>query len=230
MVYRRTERVQKRLDARHAALIAAARALASEHGMEAVQVAPVAARADIAAGTVYRYFTSKTALVEALVADVSAAELAAIRAAAQAAPGRLSGLAAAIVTFAARSLRQRRLIWALTAEPVDPESESARAAFRRALVAEFSARIVAAAEGGHIRDIEPALAAPALVSALLEGLVGPLAPEWSADPAKGREAVQTLALFVLRGLGIVDARARGLVVQSPLPDSGDDQIAVPETQ
>ena len=35
-----------------------------------------------------------------------------------------------------------------------------------------------------------------------------------------REAVQTLTLFALRGLGVVDARARGLVVQTVLPDEG----------
>jgi hypothetical protein len=38
------------------------------------------------------------------------------------------------------------------------------------------------------------------------------------DPARAREAVQTLTLFALRGLGVVDARARGLVVQTILPD------------
>ncbi|HEX2215653.1 MAG TPA: helix-turn-helix domain-containing protein, partial [Xanthobacteraceae bacterium] len=75
MAYRRTERVEQRLKARHHALIAAARALAAEHGMDAVQIAPVAARAGIAAGTVYRYFPAKTDLVEALVADISETEL-----------------------------------------------------------------------------------------------------------------------------------------------------------
>jgi hypothetical protein len=29
--------------------------------------------------------------------------------------------------------------------------------------------------------------------------------------------VQTLTLFALRGLGVIDARARGLVVQTVLP-------------
>jgi hypothetical protein len=32
--------------------------------------------------------------------------------------------------------------------------------------------------------------------------------------------VQALTLFALRGLGVVDARARGLVVQAVLPDAG----------
>jgi hypothetical protein len=35
-----------------------------------------------------------------------------------------------------------------------------------------------------------------------------------------REAVQAVALNVLRGLGVVDAHARGLVVQTALPPAG----------
>jgi AcrR family transcriptional regulator len=59
MPYRRTENVTRRLAARHAAIIAAAREAANEGGMAAVQIAPVAQRAGIAAGTVYRYFPGK---------------------------------------------------------------------------------------------------------------------------------------------------------------------------
>ena len=49
MPYRRTENVARRLAARHAAIIAAARDAASEGGMAAVQISPVAQRAGIAA-------------------------------------------------------------------------------------------------------------------------------------------------------------------------------------
>ena len=59
MPYRRTEKVERRLAARYAAIVAAARAAASEGGMAAVQIAPVAQRAGIAAGTVYRYFPAR---------------------------------------------------------------------------------------------------------------------------------------------------------------------------
>src|SRR6202140_1837523 len=100
MPYRRTENVVRRLAARHAAIIAAAREAASEGGMAAVQIAPVAQRAGIAAGTVYRYFPAKTDLVEALLTEIAEREIGAVRAAAAVAPGPLSALAAAIVTFA----------------------------------------------------------------------------------------------------------------------------------
>jgi hypothetical protein len=53
-----------------------------------------------------------------------------------------------------------------------------------------------------------------VVGALIEGLIGPLAPQSGDDPAKQRATVQALTLFALRALGVVDARARGLVVQT----------------
>jgi hypothetical protein len=48
-------------------------------------------------------------------------------------------------------------------------------------------------------------------------LIGPLAPESSDDPARLTDAVQALTLLSLRALGVMDARARGLVVQIALP-------------
>lgn len=214
MAYRRTERVIRRQAERHDAIVAAASEVASEGGMAAVQIAPVAARAGIAAGTVYRYFPSKTELVGALVASAAEREIAAVKRAADAAPGPLSSLAAAIATFAARALRDRRLAWAVIAEPADAETDAARLEYRQALAGEFEALIKAAIAGGHLPEIDASLAAPALIGALIEGLAGPLSPDVGTDAAKAREAAQTLTLFALRGLGVVDARARGLVVQA----------------
>jgi AcrR family transcriptional regulator len=217
MPYRRTENVTRRLAARHDAIMAAARALAAEGGMGSVQIAAVAARAGIAAGTVYRYFPAKTDLIAALVAAQSAAEIAALNRAGDAAPGPLSALAAAIVTFAARALASRRLAFAMIAEPVEPELEAARLGYRRALAGALEIRIRSALERGHLPGQDAAVAAAALLGALIEGLIGPLAPGPTGDPAENRAQVQTLALFGLRGLGVIDARARGLVVQTALP-------------
>ena len=57
----------------------------------------------------------------------------------------------------------------------------------------------------------------ALLGALHESLVGPLAPENLDDPARLRDAVQTVTLLALRAVGVMDARARGLVVQAVVP-------------
>ncbi len=219
MPYRQTENVARKLAARHGAILAAACDAAAEGGMAAVQIAPVAERAGIATGTVYRYFPSKTELVAALVAELAEREIGALARAAAAAPGPLSALAAAVTTFAARSLGRRRLAFALIAEPVEPELDTARVSYRKALVGEFETLIRAALAAGHLPDQDAALTAPALIGALIEGLIGPLAPATGDDPVTARARVQALTLFALRGLGVVDARARGLVVQAVMPQA-----------
>jgi len=217
MPYRQTENVARKLAARHGAILAAARDAAAEGGMAAVQMAPVAERAGVAAGTVYRYFPSKADLVAALVTALARDETTALAAAANAAPGPLSALAAAITAFAVRALAQRRLAFALIAESIEPDVDRARAGYRRALVATFEGLIRKALVGGHLPTQDAALSASALIGALVEGLIGPLAPVAGDDPGKARAQVQALTLFALRALGVVDARARGLVVQTVMP-------------
>jgi AcrR family transcriptional regulator len=220
MAYRRTDRVIRHLAARQNAIIAAAQALATASGMGTVQIVPVAERAGVAAGTVYRYFPAKIDLVRALVTAVAVREIGAMRRAADAAPGPLSALAAAVITFAARAIRNRRLTWAVMAEPVDAEVDAVQLDYRKALAAELKVRIQVAIAGGHLPEQDAALVSAALVGVLLEALFGPLAPAPCDAPGKVRETVQMLTLLSLRALGIVDARARGLVVQSAWPVEG----------
>src|SRR6185436_8547335 len=160
-----------------------------ESGMGAVQIAPVAHRADIAAGTVYRYFPSKKNPIADATASAAGRELAAMREAADAAPGPLSALAACIATFAARALNDRRLTWAVLAEPVDANIDALRVEFRRAIASELAWRINVALTGQHLPDQDV------------------------------RATVQTVTLLSLRAVGVVDARARGLVAQCPLPQN-----------
>jgi AcrR family transcriptional regulator len=217
MVYRRTHQVMKRLAARRSAILKAARDTASESGMAAVQIAPVAIRASVAAGTVYRYFPSKADLISELITEVSRGELAAIRRAADAAPGPSSALAAAVATVAMHMVSHRKLAWGILAEPIDVDVAATRLASRREIAGEIEARIIAAVRVGHLPAQDTALAATALLGALHESLVGPLAPDNLDDPAKLRDVVQTTTLLALRAVGVTDARARGLVVQAALP-------------
>lgn len=220
MPYRRTENVVRRLAEREDAILDAAVAVAAEGGMGAVQIVPVARRAGIATGTMYRYFPSKTDLIAELVAAVAARELGAMQVAATAAPGPLSALTASIATFAARALQARRLAWAVIAEPVDGHIDAVRLDFRKSLAIEMETRIRLAIACGHLPEQNSGLAASAIVGALLEGLIGPLAPDLGDDATKMREAVQYATLLALRAVGMVDARARGLVAQIALPRAG----------
>lgn len=217
MAYRRTERIEARLADTRAAILRAARGIVAEGGFQEAQVAAVAAAAGVATGTVYRYFPSKADLISELISEVSRDELAAIRRAADAAPGPSSALAAAVTTVAVHVLSQRKLAWGILAEPVDVDVTASRLASRREIAGEIASRIDAAVRAGHLPAQDTALAATALLGALHESLVGPLAPEDLDDPARLRDAVQAVTLLALRAVGVMDARARGLVVQAVLP-------------
>jgi len=101
------------------------------------------------------------------------------------------------------------------AEPIEAEADAIRLDFRQSVAAEIEARIRAARTRQLLPELDARAAAPAIVGAVLEGLIGPLAPE-AADAAAARQAVQETTLLALRALGVVDARARGLVAQVPL--------------
>jgi AcrR family transcriptional regulator len=216
MAYRRTERVIERLAGRREDILRAARETAAEHGLAGVQIVPVAERAGIAAGTVYRYFPTKADLVAALLAAMVEREIAALRSAARAAPGPLSALAATIVTFSARSMRRAGALVPVLSEPAEPELDSLRAIHRQALVGEIEAGIRAAIAAGQLAEQDAQLAAAGAFGMLVGCAAA--APVGAGDADRGRPAAQAAALLALRALGIPDARARGLIVQTPWPD------------
>jgi AcrR family transcriptional regulator len=163
---------------------------------------------------VYRYFPSKADLLAAVVRTVSEQEIAALDQASSQAPGLLSALAAAITTFAARAISRRKLVLALmTAEP---ELQGVILSFRRALARAFETLIRDAMRTRHLQDQDASLAATALLAAVTEASIGPLAPA-ANDPAQMRAKVQAVTLLGLRALGVADARARGLVVHAAVP-------------
>ncbi len=219
MAYRRTDKMNRRLAERRAAIVSAARDLAAARGLGSVQMLPVAARAGIAAGTVYRYFPSKTELVTALIDDVAAGDMRAMRTAAEVAPGPLSALAAGVIMLATSIAARRRMVWAMLTDPVEGEAFHDR--YRRAVTGEIARRIEGAIAGGFLPAQDAHLSALALTGALIEGLVGTLTPSMSEDTRVHGERVRALALFALRAVGVPDARARGIVVQTALPVRSD---------
>ncbi len=169
MPYRRTENVARRLAARHAAIIAAARERRAKAAWRRCRSRRWRERAGIAAGTVYRYFPGKTDLVAALLAEIAEREIGALRRAADAAPGPLSALAAAVMTFAVRALRDRRLDLRGDRRAGRCRARRRAAGLSQSAGGEFAARIAAAAAGRHLPEQDAALAAAALVGLLIEG-------------------------------------------------------------
>ena len=126
MAYRTTERTEARRAEVRERITTAARELIAEGGYVEAQVAPVAHRAEVAVGTVYRYFPSKSELFAEVFREASQHEVDAMRAATSERPEDPASerIAAGVETFARRALRGRRLAWALIAEPVDSSVSS----------------------------------------------------------------------------------------------------------
>ncbi len=196
MAYRKTERVLARLAERRDAIVAAALNLAREQGMAAVQVAEVAAGATVGIGTVYRFFPAKTDLVAGLVETAAEREVAAMAAAAEAAEDPVAALAAAIGVFASRALADKRLAYAMLAEPVAPDLDESRGRLRGAIVAEIEKRVEGAMRARLVPAQDGRLAAGALFGLVTEGVIGPLATRKPAQPTVA--AAVAMALHALR--------------------------------
>jgi hypothetical protein len=83
----------------------------------------------------------------------------------------------AVRTFAARAMRGRRLAYGLIFEPIDPEVESTRLKYRRAIAQVFGGIISQGIAVGEFREQDVDIAGACVVGAFVEGLIGSLAPD-----------------------------------------------------
>ena len=178
-------------------LLAAARELIEDGGYGSASVAAIAERAGVAAGTLYRHFASKEDLFVDVFRSVCAGEERAMLAAANETPGSaVDRLEAVLTTFARRALRNRRLAWALLAEPVDPLVDAERIAYRERYASLVAAELRAAIDAGEIPPQDLAFTAAALVGGCGEALVGPLSSSDESD-----QVVAAIQRFVRRAVG-----------------------------
>jgi AcrR family transcriptional regulator len=195
---RQPQTTAQRLADKRARILQAARDLVAEGGWSAAQVDNVAARAGVATGTVYRYWSAKAELCAEIVADVSTREVAIVRAVADADTPPADKLAAAVRTFASRALQGRRLAYALIAEPVDPGVESVRLEYRGQLAHCFERILREGIMRGVFPRLDPAVAAACIVGAFMEALVGPLAPTKGTGVRANRQLVEQITQFCMR--------------------------------
>ncbi len=184
-------------------LLASARELIEQDGYGAASVIAIAERAGVAAGTLYRHFSSKEELFVEVFHVVCAREERAMSAAAAALPApapAVAELETVLATFARRALRNRRLAWALIAEPVDPRVDAERLAYRGRYAAMIAEVLRAGIDAGELPPQNVALTAAALVGGCGEALVGPLSPLGLTGPPAD-EVVHALLIFVRRAVG-----------------------------
>lgn len=175
MAYRPTARTEHLRLQQRQALVDAAQRLIREGGFAALAIAPVAANAGLATGSFYRHFPGKAELCAEIFRLATQREVDMVRVvAARDVPCR-ERLLQLIEAFCQRAMKGRTQAYALIAEPVDPLVEIERLHYRQQYSAIFSALISEGIQRREFPDQNADIAAAALVGALAETLVGPLA-------------------------------------------------------
>jgi len=182
MPYRPTERTEQRKAEVRERILAAAMDQLAEGGYASASIQAVATRAQVATGTVYRHFPSKSDLFAEVFRQASQREMD-VFAEATADDGRSASerIAAATEAFARRAMAAPTRAYALIAEPVDPAVEAERLIFRRGYRDVLVQVLEQGVERGEFELHDKETTAAALVGAIGETLVGPLAADRNGD-------------------------------------------------
>jgi AcrR family transcriptional regulator len=195
--YRHTEKTEARKLAARERIVRAALDQVAEGGYASAGVQVVAARAGVAVGSVYRHFPSKAALFAEVFRRAAQRELDVVSEVT--APEDRTArerCAAGVEAFCRRALAGPVLAYAQIAEPVDPAVESERLRLRRGYRDVFAGVLEDGVRSGELAPHDSQTVAAAVVGALGEALVGPLARK-----EHRREAlVATLVDFCLNAL------------------------------
>jgi AcrR family transcriptional regulator len=183
-------------------ILEAARIVVAEQGYAAAQVAVVASVADVATGSVYRHFPSKASLFAEMLRVVCDRELAVVRAiAGERERPALDRISDGVATFARRALRGEGLAYAVIVEPMDPDVDQVRLAARARLAAVFAGLISEGVASGEFGPQDAELRGAAIVGALLEALVGPLARRTDRPPPDRDAIAGEVAAFCRGAVG-----------------------------
>lgn len=204
---------QERALNKTAQILRAARSVVMDGGFAALQMNAVAAAADIAVGTIYRYYASRAALCAAIVSVVSQREVDVLSAIADADGTPSQKVSDAVKAFVARAIRGRRLAYGLIFEPIDPEVESTRLKYRRDIAYVFERIIREGIAAGEFRDQTVQVSATCVVGAFMEGLVGVLAPDVDDVKNRGEEFALDIAELCLAAV----SRPENPALRKPRP-------------
>jgi AcrR family transcriptional regulator len=199
MPYRPTERTEQRKAEARERIVAAAMDQLADGGYASATIQAVARRAGVATGSVYRHFPSKSHLFAEVFRRASQREIEVFeRATADDGRSATERIAAATEAFARRALASPTRAYALIAEPVDPAVEAERLVFRRGYRDVLVQVLTQGVERDELEAHDKETTAAALVGAIGESLVGPLAADHNGH---GHDAlVAAVVQFATRAL------------------------------
>ena len=127
MSYKRSSLMQERMEQNRISILQSARELIAQGGLKEAQIQPIAERAGVSSGLVYRYFENKSqVLIEVVVAAI-AHEIKILDSIAKRQDlSATEKLHKAVTTFVKRALNSPQLAYSLMFEPIDPSVEHER--------------------------------------------------------------------------------------------------------
>ena len=176
MPYRPTEKTKAHKAAQYSHLLSQAVKLVAQQGFQGLTISKLARQADLATGSVYKYFDSKAQLCAEVFKSATEREVEQVRLAAlsdTSRPCRLR-LIQAIQVFSERALESDRLAYALIAEPVDPTVEAQRLIYRQAYADIYAKLIAEGISNKEFPHQNVEITATALVGVIAETLIAPL--------------------------------------------------------
>ncbi|HWM18958.1 MAG TPA: TetR/AcrR family transcriptional regulator [Ilumatobacteraceae bacterium] len=201
MVYRRTAAASERDARTRTTILVAARDVVRESGLTGAAIAAVAARAGVAVGTVYRHFPSRDELITEVVRETCDRELAEVAAVVRSDGPPADRLVAAVELFATRALASGRLAYSMIAEPTTEAAEVLRLVIRAELAKLFASIVADGVATGAFERQDPATSGTALVGAVSEVLIGPLARQPLSGDERS-EVLEHLTQFAMRAVGV----------------------------
>lgn len=199
MAYRRSARMQARLDDNRRRIREAARRIIARGGFRQAQMAAIAEAAELSTGSLYRYFPSKAELFIDVLGAAAEREIQLLDAIAAGRGTPAERLEAAVKSYVGRALEGPHLAHAFMVEPVEPELDSARQQHRKRVAAAFARILETGIAEGDFPEQDASLSAACLVGAITEALSGPTAaaPE---TPAERAALVGRISAFCLRAV------------------------------
>ncbi|HKS69773.1 MAG TPA: TetR family transcriptional regulator [Ktedonobacterales bacterium] len=187
-------------EGRRAALLAAAREVLAEKGLDAAKVSDIVARAGVAQGTFYLYFPSKFSLVIALAEDMDRRILAATQEAVARAQTLAEGIDVGVAVAFEEMGRYRDVLGIIEARIglVELRAQCAH------LYQEYYAYVAGMIEQGQASGEVDRAVNPAIAARLIVGVLERAAEECYVlgQHAPDEDYVTEVARFVKRGLGM----------------------------
>lgn len=201
MAYRPTEKTKARRAAQFESLRRSAVQIISTEGFQGLTISLVASTANVATGTVYKYFDSKADLCTQAFRFATEKEVLKVQQAAF--PNTTSScrkrLINAINVFANRAIKSGKLAYALIAEPADYSVDLERLKYRKAYADIYEKLIIEGIKSGEFPDQNAAVSAAAIVGVTSESLVVPLGLN-NIKPKDQHLLIESILLFCLRAV------------------------------